>query len=42
VAVFSGFEAGNNTTLYHDLASSGSGMGGSGGTGASDAVTLVK
>jgi Flp pilus assembly protein TadG len=42
VAVFSVFEAGNNTTLYHDLASRGDGLGGAGGLGTSEPITLVK
>lgn len=42
VAVFNVFQAGNNTTLYHDLASSGVGLGGSGGAASTDAITLVR
>jgi hypothetical protein len=42
VAIFRVFEGGNNTTLYHDLSSSGTGLGGTGGAGSPDAITLVK
>ena len=41
-AVFNVFDAGNNTTLYHDLSSSGVGLGGAGGFGAAQPITLVK
>jgi hypothetical protein len=41
-AVFSVFQAGGNTTLYHDLSSAGVGLGGAGGLGTSEPITLVK